>query len=411
MSAFRILPLKRNCYRLLILKANHPVTGELSYFVEKNLPFGHSISCSHFQHFSNCLKHILEYINGAQGATVNYLDDFLFLHPTAQGCNTLVRLFLNLCEKIGVPVAMEKTVWASNVITFLGMELNRVDMKMTILEEKRRKALNRLLMFEDKKKATVNQLEKLTGLLNFLNKAIVPGRAFTRQMYAKINKTIEKRNLRKHHHITIDQEFRQDCTMWRTFLTSPKELLLGKLSRPFIDLYEPSKTAEMLFFYSDATANPELGFGVIFDSEWLFQQWDKEFILNINPSIEFLELYALCVGIFTWSHKLENRRFTIFCDNTATRDIVNQYSSGCKYSMILIRKLVLKSLECNFRINVVYMSSRDNFLSDNLSRLNISKFKNLAKKHGVRNEPFPTQPSTDLWPLTSFWNESCAGIK
>ena len=60
-SAFRSLPLRPKDYRWLIILANHPQTNVKCYFVEKCLAFGHSISCSYFQRFSNALKHIVEY--------------------------------------------------------------------------------------------------------------------------------------------------------------------------------------------------------------------------------------------------------------------------------------------------------------------------------------------------------------
>ena len=47
------------------------------------------------------------------------------------------------------------------------------------------RAVNTLRYLLGKKKATVKDLESLAGLLNFLNRAIFPGRAFTHRMYAK----------------------------------------------------------------------------------------------------------------------------------------------------------------------------------------------------------------------------------
>ena len=51
-SAFRVLPLlvRNRCF--LLLKAQHPTTGEWFYFIDKCLLFGASISCAHFQRFS-----------------------------------------------------------------------------------------------------------------------------------------------------------------------------------------------------------------------------------------------------------------------------------------------------------------------------------------------------------------------
>ena len=103
MSTFRILPLKRKCYKLLILKAKHPETGITMFFIEKNLPFGHSISCSHFQRFSNALRHIFEFTTGEFGSTTNYLDNYLFLSPTQIQYNNRVREFLRICKFIASP--------------------------------------------------------------------------------------------------------------------------------------------------------------------------------------------------------------------------------------------------------------------------------------------------------------------
>ena len=79
-SAFRQAPLKESMWPLLILKATCPSTGSTFYFVDKCLPFGASISCSHFQRLSNALKHVVENLECSYHTITNYLDDFLFLH-------------------------------------------------------------------------------------------------------------------------------------------------------------------------------------------------------------------------------------------------------------------------------------------------------------------------------------------
>ena len=96
-SAFRVLPLKVKCFKWLILKAVDPSDGKTKFFIEKCLPFGSSISCSHYQRFSNALKHILEYITGTKRSITNYLDDFLFLHYLKEMCDSLIGAFLELC--------------------------------------------------------------------------------------------------------------------------------------------------------------------------------------------------------------------------------------------------------------------------------------------------------------------------
>ena len=51
-SAFRHIPMAKDQWWLLVMKATHPRTGKTMYFVDKCLPFGSSISCAIFQAIS-----------------------------------------------------------------------------------------------------------------------------------------------------------------------------------------------------------------------------------------------------------------------------------------------------------------------------------------------------------------------
>ena len=141
-SAFRILPILPKQRLLLLMKAKNPKTRNLAFFVEKCLPFGSSASCAKFQLFSDCLKHIFEAITGQHFRVTNYLDDFLFVSETQEQCDNMVRGFLNLCEEIGCPVALDKTEWASERMIFLGVMLDGISFCLAIPQEKMTKALN-----------------------------------------------------------------------------------------------------------------------------------------------------------------------------------------------------------------------------------------------------------------------------
>ena len=84
-SAFRLVPLRKGSWPWLVMAAEHPVTEETFFIVDKCLPFGASISCAIFQRISNALKHITQVKTGA--VITNYLDDFLFLALTILRCN------------------------------------------------------------------------------------------------------------------------------------------------------------------------------------------------------------------------------------------------------------------------------------------------------------------------------------
>ena len=145
--------------------------------------------------------------------------------------------------------------------------------------------------------------------------------------------------LKPHHHVNLDMEFRNDCLVWEYFLTTSDTAV----QRPFVDM-SLTKQANDLVFYSDAAKNAKLGFGAIFQDEWMFGQWGQKF-MDLNPSIEFLELFCL---------------------------------------------LTFRSLQFNMRIFAKWVRGVDNDLSDALSIMEFNRFWKLIKRQGKRVRDLPT---------------------
>ena len=155
MRAFKILPILPTQRFLLVMTVKNPLSNTYMYFVEKNLPFGASCSCNHFQLFSDSLKHLIEHVLDREFCVTNYLDDYMFIHVEQELCNNMVRRFLELCQDIGCPVSLEKTVWASTRMIFLGIMLDGCAETLCVPEDKRLKALNLIRYAVDRKKVTV----------------------------------------------------------------------------------------------------------------------------------------------------------------------------------------------------------------------------------------------------------------
>ena len=178
---------------------------------------------------------------------------------------------------------------------------------------------------------------------------------------------------------------------------------MSAMNRPMIDILSPALTAQQIFFYLDASAAVHLGFGCIFNTHWFSQQWKKGFIEHCRPSIEYLELLALCAGIFTWKKQLQNCRIIVFCDNTAVVSMINNLTSSCPNCMILIRKLILNGLLYNRRVYARYVDTKSNYLTDSLSRLQINRFRKLAPP-GTDCHPYPIDPEMWLQNLGASFN-------
>ena len=195
----------------MILKAKSPYDDQWYFFVDKCLPFGAAISCSHFQEVSDAVAYLVQFRSGK--IVINYLDDYLFAHFRHALCNQQVQIFIEVCTKIGLPISEEKTFWADTIMTFLGFLIDTVNQIIGIPMEKLAKGqnmINHILklgsMKSSKRKITVKQLEQLCGFLNFLSRAIVPSQSFTRRLYAPLC----NKKLRPHHHLRVTEEMLLD---------------------------------------------------------------------------------------------------------------------------------------------------------------------------------------------------------
>ena len=394
-SAFRHFPINKKFWKFLVMKAKNPIDNRWYYFVDKCMPFGASISCAHFQKFSNAVAHIVKYYTKKDN--VNYLDDFFFCALWKSICNNNINTFLKVCDDIKFPVSMEKTYFATTKLGFLGLMIDTIRQLICIPVEKIEKATKLIqdTLNKKSKKITLENLQQITGFLNFLNKAIVPGRAFTRRLYC-IEEAAVNKNMKRHHHINVNAEMRMDLETWLVFLQHP-----SIYCRNFMELNH-NITSQEVNFYTDASANPELGCGGISENDWFIMQWNDKFIKQNKPSINYLELYGVTVAVKLWIHKYKNKQITIFCDNMSVVQMVNNNSSKCKNCMVLIRIIVLQALTNNVKIHLKHVEGRKNKIADYWSRLKYKEFRQEERRSGQKFNNKPHTIPDDLY-MPDIW--------
>ena len=206
-NAFRLIPICPSDYDLL------GINWQGLYYYDRCMPMGCSSSCRTFEMFSTALEWIAQkklhipYI-------LHLLDDFLIVSPTADSCQHQLDTFLMLCSYLGIPMAPEKTVGPSTTLTFAGIELDTVLMEACLPQEKLDKCRELLSAFLRRRKVTLQEIQSLTGLLNFACTVVVPGRAFLHRL---IDLTIGVR--KTHFLIRLSREVKQDLLVWQSFLT------------------------------------------------------------------------------------------------------------------------------------------------------------------------------------------------
>ena len=68
---------------------------------------------------------------------------------------------------MGIPIAPEKTVGPSQIISFAGIELDSILMEARLPQEKLDKCQALISAFLKRRKVSLQEIQSLTGLLNF----------------------------------------------------------------------------------------------------------------------------------------------------------------------------------------------------------------------------------------------------
>ena len=105
------------------------------FYFDKCLLMGCSLSCNIFETFSTASEWIA--MNKLNASAVIYiLDDFLFIAPSKEICQGDLDNFLTSCQRIGIPIANEKTMGPDRALQSAGITLDTESMEVRLPEIK-----------------------------------------------------------------------------------------------------------------------------------------------------------------------------------------------------------------------------------------------------------------------------------
>jgi hypothetical protein len=168
---------------------------------------GCSISCSTFEHFSTFIHWLVSQEHGSQNSD-HYLDDFFF----AGHCKRLMKTFDRVCERLGVPIAKEKTEGPMTKMEYLGLTLDTIEMWVKIPDNKVQELLKQINLIAYSKKVTLKQLQSLCGILAFCSRALPDRRTFSRRLYMATSKASKP-----YHYIRVLRNMFVDLMVWKLF--------------------------------------------------------------------------------------------------------------------------------------------------------------------------------------------------
>ncbi|KAL5517749.1 hypothetical protein EMCRGX_G003358 [Ephydatia muelleri] len=193
---------------------------------------------------------------------IHYLDDFLLAGPPGQPtCSESTETMLRVCERLGIPVALDK------------------------LEDKLQEMTLLIKSWLGKHRTTVLSL---IGKLSFAAKVAPSGRLFLHRLI-ELSTTVSK----LHHHIHLNVEAREDIIWWYRFLPSWNGVsIILDLNWKAINLFTGASGA--------------LGYGAYFNGAWFRGDW----LPHQKPpmqSIQWQEFFAIIAAACTWGHLLQGQ--------------------------------------------------------------------------------------------------------
>ena len=176
--------------------------------------------------------------------------------------------------ELGIPIAHHKTVEPSQVITFLGIELDTRQMMARLPLDKLDKYKNDILATITCNKITLRELKSIIGKLQFATTVVKPGRPFLRRLY-----DLTLQATKPHHYIRLTKSVKHDLDIWFHFLEhyNGKTMirkLLGTDSRS-------------IHLYTDAS---KFAFGGTYGTCWIQGTWPTNWQ---TQDITILELYPI----------------------------------------------------------------------------------------------------------------------
>ena len=269
-------------------------------------------------------------------------------------CKDVIDLIGTVFQELGVPLAPDKIFGPSQVITYLGIEIDSINFVIRLPQVKFVELMASLRYWKNRKKCIKKELLSLIGLLSFACKVVKCGRFFLRRLI-DLSTTVHS----LYHHISISPESRKDILWWVEFLPTWNGVeVIQTETIHSIDIR----------LYTDASG---VGLGGFYAGKWFAVPITNSF----KYSICYWELLAIVVAVFSWGDEWHDKQVVLYTDNEAIVYIWSTCSCKCKDIMFLIRRLFFFIAKRNINLIILHIAGKSNSYADSLSRLQVDRFR------------------------------------
>ncbi len=302
---------------------------------------------------------------------VRYLDDFLIIGQSAELVQHQLDTAITVFHSFGLVVNPDKTEGPSQLITFLGIQLDSMQCTLSITQSR----INELLSIIESiiQPSSGIQLQhslrchtilSLLGKFSFAAQVLPGARPFMRRM---IDITKNKLNSTR---IRVSTHFCLDLYYWYHHIQLWNGRQTWRQSQPFIIVSDASLQG-FGFYLESIPANSiiklpiNLQLGSSFLGLWSNCHADYH---STHRGISWCELFSVLTAVLIYAPYLLNQSILLVIDNQTDVDIINRQSTRSSRLAILLRALYDITVRYNISIKAVHRPGELNILADYLSR-------------------------------------------
>ena len=356
-SAYRSVGIHPSQYVITGLQWQFEGTKSPVYLFDSRLMFGAAQAVGIFHRLSNSVVRMLER-RKLPGKIVNYLDDFLVISPSLEECQYVTNVLLELLMELGFDINWEKVTTPSTVTTFLGIEIDSVDMFMYIPPEKLAQIKQKSLSWLTKCKATKRELQSLAGLLSWGAKCAKPLRPVLRSI---IN--LYKGLKASWHHIRISAAVKYDVQCFVQWCDHFNGVSFSKKRRNL-----PIATV-----YTDSSLQSGAAYC---NADFVYACWSADLPSLANTDIYVKEMAAILLAFIRWGSDWKGSHVIVNTDNYGALWAIQKGTSKNIIANSLLRHILWFAAINDISFDVIYIASSANIIADALSRLYDYRFFN-----------------------------------
>ncbi|KAM9955007.1 hypothetical protein ACTFIW_000837 [Dictyostelium discoideum] len=187
-----------------------------SHYRWKTMPFGLSTAP---RIFTMLLRPVLRMLRDINVSVIAYLDDLLIVGSTKEECLSNLKKTMDLLVKLGFKLNLEKSVLEpTQSITFLGLQIDSVSMKLLVPKEKKKSVIKEIRNFLRLDSCSPRKLAGLKGKLIALKDAVIPFRLYTRRTNKFHSQCLTLANGDWDQSFPIPQDVKSEISHWLTVL-------------------------------------------------------------------------------------------------------------------------------------------------------------------------------------------------